>query len=95
MEQVVTGKLSNISYLTMDMRIISCLGSNKSLWGTKHCKLEVIGGWIICVRVTAEELGVIGRNSHRLAIAKSIEAIGLPLINAIHPSAFIMPSAES
>jgi len=76
--------------------VVGWLDENEVLWGKKHCELQVLGGLDYLRSCDPQEFGAIvaiGRNSQRLAVASSIENIGIQLINAVHPSAVLMRTA--
>ncbi|MCX7824575.1 MAG: NeuD/PglB/VioB family sugar acetyltransferase [Verrucomicrobiae bacterium] len=76
--------------------VIGWLDENRALWGTQVAGLTVLGGLDWLREHRSGDLGVIagiGNTKARVAVSKAVESLGVPLINAIHPSAVIMPTA--
>lgn len=78
----------------MGLNIDRVLDDNRALWG-RHIMGIDIGGPILSIQETEETITAIiaiGENNIRKKIAESLPRV--EWINAIHPSAFIHPSAK-
>ncbi len=76
--------------------VIGWLDENRALWETQVAGLTVLGGLDWLRQHKSDGLGVIagiGNTQPRVAVSKAVESLGVPLINAIHPSAVVMPTA--
>lgn len=75
---------------------IEFIDDNKSLWGTRVNGTLVTGGFDSLVSRRAEDLRMIialGKSPLRLAIGAKALQNGIQLLNAVHRSAVVMPSA--
>jgi sugar O-acyltransferase (sialic acid O-acetyltransferase NeuD family) len=76
---------------------IAFIDENESLWGAEVNGIPVLGGLAEVLRGNVQDLAMIvalGNPMVRLRVAKRIEEGGVALLNAIHPSAVVMPSAK-
>jgi acetyltransferase-like isoleucine patch superfamily enzyme len=74
---------------------IAFIDENESLWGAEVNGIPVLGGLAEVLRGNVQDLAMIvalGNPMVRLRVAKRIEEGGVALLNAIHPSAVVMPS---
>lgn len=73
------------------------LDDDATLWGARREGLEVLGGVDWLRTPQAEGAGVIvaiGDTRARVAVWERVAALGVPLINAIHPSATVLRSVK-
>lgn len=76
---------------------ITFIDENRGLWGTAINGAEVCGGLAQKLSQAQTDAGMIvalGNPVSRMSIAFKIREAGFALLNAIHPSAVIMPTAQ-
>ena len=75
---------------------IALVDDNRELWGSRVNDARVIGGLDDVLRQPAPDVEMIvalGNPVVRVDVAANIRRHGIPLFNAIHPSAVVMPTA--
>ncbi|MBC7084037.1 MAG: acetyltransferase [Firmicutes bacterium] len=78
---------------------VGFLDSDENLHGSMVDNLRVLGDMRVVPGLLTEYPGIasvvaIGDNRARMDIARQLSELGMPLVNAIHPRAFISPSAH-
>jgi sugar O-acyltransferase (sialic acid O-acetyltransferase NeuD family) len=72
------------------------LDDNEQLWGEQVNGAPILGGLDYALqqdRKTFEMIVALGNSITRLAVAEELKTHSITLLNAIHPSAVVMPSA--
>lgn len=75
---------------------VEFVDDNEQLWGQRVNGIPIVGGFDYILqqdRETFEMVVALGNPNTRLTIAKKAKEHSIHLLNAVHPSAVIMPSA--
>src|SRR4051794_28354955 len=78
-------------------KVVGFVDANQDLQGTEVMGLAVLGGLNVLPKLKAQgvrgAIVAIGDNRVRRSYAQKLAAAGLELVNAIHPSAVVSPTA--
>jgi UDP-perosamine 4-acetyltransferase len=77
--------------------VVGWLDENHALWDTSVADVKVLGSMDWLRQHKNDDLSIIGGigdTASRVAVSKAVESLGVRLINAIHPSAVVMPTAR-